>query len=82
MFTLSIRRMALLANSFIQFVSPTMQLLVAALWIGEVIPPERWAAIGFVWVAVALFVAEAVLQVRKVRRIRLPVTVTLPVRSR
>jgi chloramphenicol-sensitive protein RarD len=64
-FTLSLRRMPLLANSFIQFLSPTMQLLVAAVWIGEVIPAERWAAIGCVWAAVGLFVADAVAQVRR-----------------
>ncbi|MCZ2340721.1 MAG: EamA family transporter RarD [Bacteroidales bacterium] len=58
-FAISVRRMPLIANSFIQFVSPTMQLLIALVWIGEEIPPERWAAIVFVWVAVAIFLADA-----------------------
>ncbi len=64
MFTLSIRRMPLLANSFIQFLSPTMQFLVAVFLIGEHMSPERWAAIGCVWAAVLVFVADAVVQVR------------------
>ncbi|HET6575869.1 MAG TPA: EamA family transporter RarD [Fimbriiglobus sp.] len=68
MFTLSIRRMPLLANSFMQFLSPTMQFLVAVLVIGEYVSPERWAAIGFVWAAVLLFVADAVMQLRAKRR--------------
>jgi chloramphenicol-sensitive protein RarD len=67
-YTLSIRRMPLLANSFIQFLSPTMQFLVAVLWIGEVVSPERWAAIGFVWAAVLVFVADAAVQLREKRR--------------
>ena len=59
-FTLSIRRMPLLAISFMQFLSPTVQLLVAVFLIGEQMSPERWAAIGFVWAAVLVFVADAV----------------------
>lgn len=67
-FTLSIRRMPLLANSFMQFLSPTMQFLVAVFLIGEQMSPERWAAIGFVWAAVLLFVADAGVQLREKRR--------------
>lgn len=69
-FTLSLRRLPLLANSFIQFLSPTMQLVVAVYWIGEVVPTERWIAIGFVWVAVAIFIGDAVWQVQSKRRSR------------
>ncbi|OWK36525.1 EamA family transporter RarD [Fimbriiglobus ruber] len=63
-FTVSIRRMPLLANSFIQFVSPTMQLLVAVFVIGEEIQPDRMIAMGCVWAAVAIFVADAVWRAR------------------
>lgn len=58
-FAISVRRMPLIANSFIQFVSPTMQLFIALAWIGEEIPPERWAAILLVWAAVVIFLADA-----------------------
>jgi chloramphenicol-sensitive protein RarD len=68
MFTLSIRRMPLLANSFMQFLSPTMQFLVAVFLIGEPMSAERWAAIGFVWAAVLVFVADAAVQLRAKRR--------------
>jgi chloramphenicol-sensitive protein RarD len=67
-FTLSIRRMPLLANSFMQFLSPTMQFLVAVFLIGEQMSAERWAAIGFVWAAVLVFVADAAVQLRAKRR--------------
>lgn len=83
MFTLSIRRMPLLANSFIQFVSPTMQFLVAVFVIGEAMSPDRWMAIGCVWLAVLIFVADALVQVRGRRRLRLPgVTSRAIVRNR
>ncbi len=77
-FTLSLRRLPLLANSLIQFLSPTMQLLVAVYWIGEVVPPERWIAIGFVWMAVLIFIADAVLQVRSKRVVQRAIVPHVP----
>lgn len=67
-FTLSIRRLPLLANSLIQFLSPTMQFLLAVYWLGEHMSPYRWAAIGCVWAAIAVFVADALAQARAKRR--------------
>ena len=66
------RRMPLLANSFMQFLSPTMQFLVAVFLIGETMSAERWVAIGFVWAAVLVFVGDALVQVRAKRRKRSP----------
>lgn len=67
-FTLSIRRLPLIANSFIQFLSPTMQFLVAVFWIGEPLSSERWVSIGCVWVAVLIFLSDAIWQVGATRR--------------
>ena len=61
-FTLSIRRLPLLTISFIQFFSPTMQFLVALYWNGEVMEPAQWVAMGCVWVAVVIFIVDAILQ--------------------
>jgi chloramphenicol-sensitive protein RarD len=63
-FTLSIRRLPLLAISFIQFLSPTMQLLTAVFWFHEPVSPAMWGAIGCIWLAVAIFVSDAVVQSR------------------
>ena len=60
-FAMSIRRLPLLANSFIQFVSPTIQFLIARYWIGEHFGPDRWAAMACTWVAVAIFLTDAAL---------------------
>jgi chloramphenicol-sensitive protein RarD len=57
-YTLSIRRLPLLAVSFIQFISPTMQILVAVIWLREPVSNDRWIAIGFVLAAVALFMID------------------------
>ncbi len=66
-FTLSIRRLPLLAVSFIQFLSPTVQMVIAVAVLGEALTPDRVAAFVCVWVAVAVFVGDAVWQARGVR---------------
>jgi chloramphenicol-sensitive protein RarD len=68
-YTLSIRRLPLIAVSFIQFLSPTIQLFLAAVVLKETIVWERWAAVGCVLVAVAIFLADAVIFVREKKRI-------------
>jgi chloramphenicol-sensitive protein RarD len=67
-FALSVRRLPLMTNSFIQFVSPTVQLLIAIYWIGERITTERWVAMGFVWSAVVIFLADAAWELWRLRR--------------
>ena len=67
-FTLSIRRLPLLAVSFLQFLSPTVQMLLAVAVLGEVLTPEKVAAFVCVWVAVLIFVGDALWQARAMRR--------------
>jgi len=68
-YTLSIRRIPLLTQAFIQFLSPTVQFLLAVFFLGEAMPPERWAAILCVWVAVLVFILDAA---RAAHRARVP----------
>lgn len=77
-FTLSIRRLPLLAVSFIQFVSPTMQLIIGYFFLNEAVGPERWAAMGCVWLAVIIFIADAVKQAREKRAALLKAQDILP----
>ncbi len=67
-FTLSIRRLPLLAVSFIQFVSPTVQMAIAVAVLGETLTPDRVAAFVCVWAAVVIFVGDAVWRARAGRR--------------
>ncbi|MEO2088492.1 MAG: EamA family transporter RarD [Gemmataceae bacterium] len=69
-YTLSIRRIPLVTQAMIQFVSPTVQLLLAVTVLGEwdAMTWDKWAAMGCVWVASAVFIADAVVQNHQVRR--------------
>jgi chloramphenicol-sensitive protein RarD len=67
-FTLSLRRLPLLAISFLQFLSPTVQVLIAVTLLGEELTPDRLAAFVCIWLAVLLFVADAIGQARAVRK--------------
>jgi chloramphenicol-sensitive protein RarD len=63
-YTLSIRRLPLLAVNFIQFLSPTVQTVLAVTVLNEVVGWEMWAAIGCVCVAVLIFLADALVRYR------------------
>lgn len=66
-FNLALKRLPLLAVSFMQFISPTVQMLLAVSVLGE--PPlslARMAAFGCVWIAVAIFIGDAMWQRREV----------------
>jgi chloramphenicol-sensitive protein RarD len=64
-YTISLRRLPLLAVTCIQVISPTMQFLVAILWNGERPGWPMWFALGCVWAAVALFLADALSRARR-----------------
>lgn len=67
-FNIANRRLPLLTMSFMQFLSPTTQLLLAIYVIRkETLTPEMVAAFACVWTAVAIFVADALWQVRGTR---------------
>lgn len=68
-YILSVRRLPLLTQSFIQFISPSVQLLLAVTVLGEQMTWDRWAAMGCVWAAVAVFVIDAVISTRQARRV-------------
>jgi chloramphenicol-sensitive protein RarD len=67
-YILSVRRLPLLTQSFIQFISPTVQLLLAVAVLHEQMTWDRWAAMGCVWAAVAVFIADAVVTTHRQRR--------------
>ena len=68
-YTLSIRRLPLIAVSFIQFLSPTIQMILSVWVLHEDVKWGRWAAVGCVLVAVAIFLADAVMAGREKKRI-------------
>jgi chloramphenicol-sensitive protein RarD len=59
-FNLALRRLPLLAISFMQFISPTVQMLLAIYVLGEpALSPDRLAAFICVWLAVLIFILDA-----------------------
>jgi len=67
-FVLSLRRLPLLAISFMQFVSPTVQMVLAITVLDETLTPEGLAAFVCIWLAVAIFIGDAVVQSRAAKR--------------
>jgi chloramphenicol-sensitive protein RarD len=67
-YTLSLRRLPLIALSFIQFLSPTVQMIIAVTLLGENLTPDRVAAFACIWAAVAIFIGDAIWQARAKRR--------------
>jgi chloramphenicol-sensitive protein RarD len=71
-FTLALRRLPLLALSFMQFLSPTVQTVIAVLYLGEMdkLTPENITAFACIWAAVGLFIGDAIWQARRARERR------------
>jgi chloramphenicol-sensitive protein RarD len=63
-YILSLRRLPLVAVSFIQFLSPTMQVLLAVYYFHEDVSNERWAALVCVLIAVTIFIVDAIIAAR------------------
>ena len=66
-FNLALKRLPLLAVSFMQFISPTVQMLLAVYVLGEpALSPERLAAFACIWAAVLIFIGDAALNRKRV----------------
>ncbi|WP_341727950.1 EamA family transporter RarD [Brooklawnia sp.] len=50
----------------LQYVCPILQFLIAWLIFGEQMPPARWLGFAIIWVAVAIFVVDALVHSRQV----------------
>jgi chloramphenicol-sensitive protein RarD len=76
-YTLSIRRIPLVTQAMIQFISPTVQLLLAVIVLGEWDKTawDRWAAMVSVWVASGVFIVDAVVQNRQLQKPAIPPSV-------
>ena len=69
-FTLALRRLTLLAVSFLQFISPAVQLLLALTVLGEELDRPRLAALACAGLAVLIFLADALWAERRRARHR------------
>jgi chloramphenicol-sensitive protein RarD len=59
-FGLAARRLPLSIMGFLQYLAPSLQLLLAVLFFGETFRPEHQISFGFIWTALALYSVESV----------------------
>ena len=69
MFAAAARGLTLGTMGFLQYLGPTLQLLVAVFIFHESVPTIRWIAMGIVWVALACLSADWALSSIRARRL-------------
>lgn len=68
LFAAGTRRVDLSVVGMIQFITPIMQFLLGWAILGEPMPAERWIGFILVWVAIAVFVIDLLVQGQRGRR--------------
>ena len=58
-------RVPLVTIGLLQYLAPILHFLLGVLWFGEEMPAARWAGFALVWLALALFTAEALTHRRR-----------------
>ena len=53
---------------FFQYIGPTLMFLLAVVFYGEVPGADKMVTFAFIWVALAIFVADAIYTQRRVRK--------------
>ena len=69
MFASAARGLTLGTMGFLQYLGPTLQLLVAVFIFHEAVPMFRWIAMGVVWVALACLSADWLLSSVRAKRL-------------
>jgi len=64
-FAYGVRRIPLSVIGLLQYIAPTLQLLIGVLVFGEAFGPERAIGFGAIWLALALYVGEGLVNSRR-----------------
>ena len=67
-FTGAATRLRLSTLGFFQYIGPTLMFLLAVVFYGEVPGADKMVTFAFIWVALAIFVADAIYTQRRVRK--------------
>lgn len=67
LFAAAASRVTLVTIGILQYVAPIGQFLIGWLAFGEPMPPERWAGFVLIWIAITVFVWDAVRAQREAR---------------
>ncbi len=65
MFASGARRIPVFTLGFLQYISPTMVLLLGVLAYGESFGPGEWLVFGFIWIALIVTIVPSALAARK-----------------
>ena len=63
-FAYAVRRVPLSVVGLMQYIAPTLQLLIGVLVFGEAFGRERVVGFGFIWIALAIFAIDGLLRTR------------------
>lgn len=66
-FAAAVQRIPYSLVGLLQYISPTLQLLVGVLVLGEPFGRERAVGFGFIWIALALYAGDGLWRVRRAR---------------
>ena len=67
LFAAACTRLRLSTVGFFQYLGPTLMFLLAVLFYGERLTPDKLVTFGFIWLALALFIFDAVLYSARTR---------------
>ncbi|WP_372730098.1 EamA family transporter RarD [Nocardioides sp.] len=65
-------RVSMVSLGLLQYLAPILQFSLGVLWFGEEMPTGRWIGFVLVWVALAVFTAEAINHRRRQLRLTVP----------
>ncbi|MFI2461550.1 MULTISPECIES: EamA family transporter RarD [Nocardia] len=68
LFAVAAQRVALSTMGLLQYLTPALQMAWGVAVAHEPMPASRWAGFALIWVALALFTADALLRTRRARR--------------
>ncbi len=71
-FAYAVRRVSLTVAGLLQYISPTLQFLIGVFLLGEAFDRTRLVGFVCIWIALAIFVIEGLLQNRRLREEDLP----------
>jgi chloramphenicol-sensitive protein RarD len=72
-FALAARQVPLTTMGVLQYVAPTLQFLIGVFLYGEAFTHDRLIGFSFIWMALAIYSAEIVINGRRQRRLRLSI---------
>ncbi len=78
LFGAAAQRVPLVTLGMLQYLTPSLQMAWGVLVLHEDMPASRWIGFGLIWIALAIFTADAVARGRRARGTLEPVPSSAP----